>query len=353
MSITVLKPGMLSSFQDLGRAGYQHQGIPAAGAMDERAHRLASLLAGNPPTRATLEITMIGPALRFDAPACFALAGADLDARLGGLPIAPLRPQFARAGDELTFSACPKPGRGLRTYLAVHGGYAIDSVMGSESTYMRGRFGGLQGRALARGDVIGLHGPLRDDDGLDALDAAMQDLRLYLPATLVHAPRAALRILPGSHWDSFDAESQRHFVESGFLITPASDRMGYRLQGPDIRQRAPRQMLSEAVGFGTVQVPSGGQPIVLMADRQTTGGYPKIAQVASVDLPLLAQLGPGDGVRFTMTDIAEAQRLDQAREQAYAGLHDALRPLREQLTRQRQCPPEEQACAGAGWPRRD
>ncbi|WP_019936986.1 biotin-dependent carboxyltransferase family protein [Bordetella sp. FB-8] len=332
MSITVLKPGLQSSFQDRGRIGYQHLGVPVNGAMDERAHRLASLLVGNPATRATLEITLVGPVLRFNAPACFALAGADLGACLNGDPIPAMRPHRARAGDLLTFSSRAEPGRGLRAYLAVHGGYAIEPVMGSESTYLRGGFGGLQGRALDKGDVIGLRRPLRGTDaGLAALETAMRELRLYLPATLVGTPRAALRVLPGSHWDLFDAESQVAFVQTEFRVSPASDRMGYRLTGPGIHQTSAAQMLSEAACFGSVQVPADGQPIVLMADRQTTGGYAKIAQVISIDLPLLAQYAPGQGVRFTLTTLEDAQRLDQAREQAYAALETALAPLRAQL----------------------
>ena len=334
MSITVLKPGLQSSFQDLGRTGYQHLGVPVNGAMDERAHRLASLLVGNSPSRATLEITLVGPVLRFEAAACFALAGADLGATLNGAAVPMLRPQLARAGDLLAFPARAAPGRGARAYLAVHGGYAIEPVMGSESTYLRGGFGGLDGRALVKGDVVGLRQTLRDDDSLAALDAAMQALRLYLPATLVGAPRAELRVVPGSHWDLFDAESQARFVQTEFRISPASDRMGYRLAGPGIHQASKIQMLSEAACFGSVQVPADGQPIVLMADRQTSGGYSKIVQVISADLPLLAQYAPGQGVRFTLTTLEEAQRLDQAREKAYAGLAAALEPLRAQLLAQ-------------------
>jgi len=337
MSITVLKPGLQSSFQDLGRTGYQHQGVPVNGAMDERAHRLASLLVGNSPSRATLEITLVGPVLRFEAPACFALAGADLGATLNGAAVPMLRPQLARAGDLLAFPARAAPGRGARAYLAVHGGYAIEPVMGSESTYLRGGFGGLDGRALIKGDVVGLRKTLRnDDDSLAALDTATQALRLYLPATLVGAPRAALRVVPGAHWDLFDAESQERFVQTEFRVSPASDRMGYRLAGPDIHQSSEIQMLSEAACFGSVQVPADGQPIVLMADRQTTGGYSKIVQVISADLPLLAQYAPGQSLRFTLTTLEEAQRLDQARERAYAGLAAALEPLRAQLLAQTQ-----------------
>jgi len=330
--ITVLKPGLLSTFQDEGRIGWQHLGVPVAGAMDARAHRLASLMVGNPATRASLEITLAGPVLRFDAPACVAIAGADLGATLNGAPLPLLRPCVARSGDILAFPSRPPAGRGVRTYLAVHGGYALTPVMGSESTYLRSGFGGLHGRALAKGDAVGLRRPLADAPArLDALQAALDALQLYLPATLVQQPRAALRLLPGVHWDAFGPEAQERLFEAGFRIAAQSDRMGYRLSGPALALRTPRQMLSEAVSFGTMQVPADGQPIVLMADRQTTGGYPKIAQVASVDLPLLAQYAPGDALRFTRATLDEAQRLDAARERAYLDLEAALQPLRAQL----------------------
>ncbi|WP_144632364.1 biotin-dependent carboxyltransferase family protein [Bordetella genomosp. 13] len=332
MSLTVLKPGLLSSFQDDGRTGWQHLGIPVAGAMDERAHRLANLLAGNSTDHATLEITLVGPTLRFDAPACLAIGGADLGAALNGIPIPPLRPMLARAGDVLTFSSRPRHERGVRAYLAVHGGYAIDPVMDSESTYLRSGFGGWQGRALAKDDRIGLRVVLQGDDAAqDSLAETLDDLRIYLPAPLVHMPREALRVLPGAHWDAFDEASRQRLVQEVFQISPQSDRMGYRLSGPHLALAKPREMLSEAASFGTIQVPAGGQPIILMADRQTTGGYPKIAQVASADLPLLAQYAPGQALRFAMIGLEEAQRLDNARERAYRGLEESLQALRALL----------------------
>lgn len=348
MSITALKPGLLSSFQDLGRVGYQHQGIPVAGAMDARAHRLASLLVGNDPARtATLEMTLQGPLLRFDAPACFALAGATLDAVLNGAPIPVNRPLLARPGDVLGFGpAAPADGGpgagtspgaptgvpGLRAYLAVHGGYALPRVMGSESTYLRSGFGGYHGRALAKGDVIGLRAAL-DPAALDALEQALWDTRLYLPAPLIPQLRTTVRALPGRQWTDFTRASRNAFTSQAYRVTPQSERMGYRLAGPELAMQSPRQMLSEATCFGTVQVPADGAPIVLMADRQTTGGYPKIAQVATIDLPMLAQTAPGSTIRFEMITIDDAQRLDGERETAFARLAAALAPLREQYAR--------------------
>ncbi|MFD4838006.1 biotin-dependent carboxyltransferase family protein [Achromobacter sp. NPDC058515] len=329
MSMTVIKPGMLSSFQDRGREGYQHQGIPAAGAMDERAHRLANALAGNDGDPATLEITLAGPTLRFDATACFALAGADLGATLNGQDIPQHRPLIARAGDILAFGA--RPATGVRAYLAVHGGFALPPVMGSEATYLRSGFGGFQGRALAKGDEIPLRRPLAGGRDLDALQKDLWNVRVYLPAALGNKRRETIRFLPGMHWPEFSPASRRAFTESEFRISPQSDRMGYRLQGPALSMSQPRQMLSEAACFGTVQVPSGGEAIILMADRQTTGGYPKIAQIATVDLPALAQCAPGQTLRFQQVELEEAQRLDGERERAFAQLRDALAPLRALL----------------------
>jgi len=331
MSLTVLKPGLLSTFQDAGRLGSQHLGVPVCGAMDVRAHRLANLLAGNTADPATLEITLAGPTLRFEAPACFAIAGADLGATLDGTAVPCHRPLVARAGDVLAFGSAA-PQAGVRAYLAVHGGYALAPVMGSASTYVRGRFGGLAGRALARGDVVGLPAPLPDRPGsLARLAEALWQQRVYLPAALAGRARDSLRVLPGIHWDEFDAESRQRLLQAEFRISPQSDRMGYRLEGPPLVMTAPRQILSEAASFGTVQVPAGGEAIVLMADRQTTGGYPKIAQVITVDLPILAQRRPGQTLRFARIELDDAQRLDGEREEAFIQLQDALAPLRALL----------------------
>ena len=332
MSITVIKPGMLSTFQDLGRTGYQHQGIPVAGAMDPRAHRIASLLAGNDPARtASLEITLTGPTLRFEAACCFALAGAQLGAALNDHPIPNHRPLVARPGDVLSFGA---PAQGVRAYLAVHGGFDIAPVMQSQSTYLRSGFGGLEGRALRKGDRIPLLRRLEletgsdESEALEMLAAALWAQRIYLPAAIVAPPRAALRVTPGRQWHLYTAQSQADFLDAAFTVSPQSDRMGYRLQGPALHMTTPVQMLSEAACFGTVQVPGDGAPIVLMVDRQTTGGYPKIAQIAQVDLPHLAQTAPGEKLHFEMITLAEAQRLDAEREAAFMRLAEALGQVR-------------------------
>lgn len=332
MTMRVLKPGMLSSFQDEGRFGHQPLGVSVVGAMDQRAHRLANTLVGNLTDCASLEITLTGPTLQFTKACCIALCGADLSPAINGKPVAMNRPLVVRAQDELQFGARK---HGTRAYLAVHGGFEIPDVLGSQSTYLRSHFGGWHGRALKRGDEIPLQRPLNEvgKDGvrLDALAKALWNIRLYLPSVIADSTRARIRLIKSAQWEEFTAASREALLSAPYRISPDSERMGYRLQGPDVLMTTPRQMISEATTFGTIQVPAGGQPIVLMADRQTTGGYPKIAYVASVDLPLLAQMGPGDVVQFELVSLEAAQGLDTARTRAFNELAQALSPVRTLL----------------------
>ena len=327
MSMIVLKPGMLSTFQDLGRFGQQHLGVSVAGAMDQRAHRLANVLVGNDPALATLEITLTGPTLRFTKPCCLALCGADLGATLNGQPLVLNRPIVVRAKDELSFGVRQ---HGTRAYLAVHGGFALEPVLGSTSTYLRSAMGGWHGRALRRDDEIPLLRPLKNK-GLEDLAMDLWSLKIYLPAALSEPRQTFVRLIKGQQWDEFTPESCVALLTEPYRISPDSERMGYRLQGASLLMTTPRQMISEGTTFGTIQVPAGGQPIILMADRQTTGGYPKMAYVASVDLPRLAQMGPGDIVSFKAISLEQAQALDLTRAKAFATLADALQPVRNLL----------------------
>lgn len=327
MSITVIKPGLQSSFQDLGRQGHQHLGVSVSGAMDARAHRLANLLAGNADDEATLEITLTGPTLRFDSPACIAISGALLSPSLNGEPIPNNRPLVVKPGDTLAFGA---RGSGLRAYLAVHGGFDIARVMGSRSTFLRGMFGGFQGRALKKGDQVQLRQSLTQRD-LDALSDDIWKIKVYLPAILGFMPRSDIRVIRGPHADLFSGESLERFFSCDYQVAAQSERMGYRLNGAELMLEEPVQLTSEVTSFGTIQVPPDGNPIVLMADRQTTGGYAKIAHVATVDLPLVAQTMPGEVLRFHDITLAQAQQLDSEREQAFGRLFQGLAPLRELL----------------------
>lgn len=325
MSVHVVKPGMLSSFQDLGRTGYQHLGVPVGGAMDSRAHRLANLLVGNNENEATLELTLTGPTLRFDAPACIAICGAQLNPTLNKEPIPNNRPLIVRGGDVLAFGARTA---GLRAYIAWHGGMALPPVMASRSTYLRGGFGGFHGRALLKDDTLIPNTDLQGLD-LDELARKLWQIRIYLPAILGTAPRPAIRVVRGAHTPLFTDASVQDFFSCEYQISPQSERMGYRLQGAQLKLLSATQLLSEATSFGSVQVPPDGNPIILMADRQTTGGYAKIAHVAAVDLPLIAQGMPGDTLRFMEISLEEAQKLDSQHESAFARLRQSLAPLRE------------------------
>jgi len=312
VTIKVVKPGMLSQLQDRGRYGYQQYGVIVSGAMDSLAHQAASLLVGND-GEATLEMTMLGPTLHFEEEALIAICGGDLQARIGDEPLPMWRPIVVPEDSTLVFGTAQV---GCRAYLAVAGGFDVPQVMGSYATYARAGIGGYDGRALRAGDRLACKPPsavgarmlerLRATaDGAAPFTAARWSLsREMIPAYVEHP---VIRITAGPQLSLLGEESQRALLTETYRISPQSDRMGYRLEGVPLRLTAPLEMLSEPVAFGTVQVPPDGQPIVLMADRQTTGGYPKAAQVVSADLPLLAQARAGSEISFRMVDLQEAQ----------------------------------------------
>lgn len=327
MSITVLKPGLLSSFQDMGRFGHQHLGVAVSGAMDDRAHRLANILVGNCEDAATLEITLVGPILRFDAPTCIAISGGDLSPTLNERPVPNNRPLIVRTGDVLAFGARKS---GLRAYIAWHGGIDLPVVLSSHSTYLRGGFGGFHGRALKKDDILVMRAPLRrhSPHALDDLEAGLWKIKVYLPAILGLMPRAAIRVMRGEHTHLFNDASVADFFSCEFRVRPESERMGYRLEGPALTLRKRADLLSEPTCFGAVQVPPDGNPIILMADRQTTGGYAKIAHVATADIPVIAQSIPGATLRFTEITLAQGRQLDEQRELAFAHLRETLSSVR-------------------------
>jgi antagonist of KipI len=300
-AVEVIKPGAFTTLQDLGRPGYQHLGVPVGGAMDEVSHRLANALVGNPASSPTLEITLLGPTLRFEADALVACCGADLSMTIDGQAVPRTTAARVPAGAVLQFG---RRVAGLRAYLALRGRLAVDPVMGSASTYARGGFGGHHGRALRKGDTLLLR---TSDPSPPQRSAGAISAETSLLASL--GDPGPIRVLRGREWAEFTGAAQAAWLGEGWRIGAQSERMGYRLEGPALDRIAARDILSEAVTFGTVQVPPDGQPIVLMADRQTTGGYPRIAQVATVDLPRLAQCAPGEYLRFAEIGIDTAQRL--------------------------------------------
>lgn len=312
MSIHVLKPGALSQFQDLGRAGFQHLGVPVGGPMDEVSHRLANLAVGNDEGAATLEITLMGPSLQFERDAVIAWAGAEFNPVTDEGPIPPWTPHRVRAGEVLNFSG---RRQGVRAYLAIAGGFVLQSFMGSQGTNVSVGIGGYAGRALRKGDRIEL---VQEPASIRTRDVARwigqhPESQLFLDPCMERTD--SIRVMPGREWRQFTDAACEQLTQSAFRLSPTSNRMGYRLEGAALQRSDTRDILSESVGFGAVQVPPDGQPIILMADRQSVGGYPRIAQVAAVDWPRLAQIVPGDSMTFSLIDLDTAQHLLLARTQ--------------------------------------
>lgn len=336
MSLKVIRPGMLTTIQDAGRFGYRQAGVIVSGPMDALALREANLLVGNPKQSAGLEITLSGPTIQFEADHLIALTGADFSPTLNGQPVPMRRPVAVTRGCELTFNAARV---GCRAYLAVSGGLAVPEVLGSQSTYLRAGIGGLHGRALQANDVVPATGPTELGRQVHQRLIAHHPDRPWVAATWSIAPVgrasptsvATIRAVRGPEYDWFTAASQQDFWTQQFTVTPSSDRMGYRLQGPELRRHTHQEMLSTAVTFGTVQVPAGGLPIILMADHQTTGGYPRLAQVISTDFSLLAQLPLGGKFRFQEVSLTEAQHAYLHQERT---LHQLARAI--QLTARHQ-----------------
>lgn len=297
--IEVIKPGWLTTIQDLGRPGYQQYGMPVAGAMDRFAAIVANRLVGNPDSAAVLECTGQGPELLFQRSTYLTVTGANLSPTLNGYPIALWQSLNVRAGDRLSFG----PRRvGFRCYLAVTGGFDIPLVLGSRSTHCPSRTGGLEGRPLRAGDSLYTQVGHQDTHLLE---------KRRLPPRLIpsYARSATLRVILDTRRHLFHESARAVLTNSTYTVTPQSDRTGYRLNGPSIARAEPLSFISEGTVTGALQIPPDGQPILLMVDRQTTGGYPPIATVISVDLSLAAQLGPGDTVRFVACSLDEAQAL--------------------------------------------
>jgi antagonist of KipI len=305
MTISVLRPGLLMSVQDPGRHGHQHVGLCPGGAMDGVSLSIANALVGNPADAAAIEITVLGPDLEFARDTLVALAGGDFECSIPAN-----RPVLLRAGARLSIT---RNLRGARAYLAVAGGIAVEPVLGSRSTYIPGRFGGLHGRVLKRGDRI----PLVEDSAGVSQErfASLKHKREHSvrwsvpPPTVPDREPIVLHAIEGEHFGHFDATMQRAFFDTVWKIGPESNRMGFRLMGATLSRSSAEEILSGPTTLGSVQVPANGVPIALMADHQTTGGYPRIAEIASADVPRLAQLGPGGTLHFARCGLDMAAEL--------------------------------------------
>jgi antagonist of KipI len=315
MPATVLSSGLLTTVQDEGRAGWRSSGVSSGGALDVHALRIANLLVGNETSAAGLETTLGGLRLQFGDTRVIAWCGGRFDVRIGDLPLAAGRPAIVRAGDVLSFE---HPEVGCRAWLAISGGIDVPEVLGSRSTDLRAGFGGLEGRALRNGDMLPLgSNPPRSEQWIRALEREGAKWQASGAWASPAAREPKLRVMRGGEWLRFDPEVRTASLSVPYTVTPQADRMGVRLEGPPIPYDGP-ELLSEAVSAGAVQVPPSGQPIILLPDCQTIGGYPKLAHVITVDLPIAAQLRAGDQVRFELVRLAEAHDLLQQREREVA-----------------------------------
>jgi antagonist of KipI len=349
-----MTPGLLTTVQDLGRPGFRRFGVTVGGAMDRVALRTANLLVGNDQGEAALEMTMVGAILSFEGDALVAVCGGEMElhveAEAGLYPgekIPLNRPFLVRGGSVLQ---CGRMRAGCRAYLAVAGGFALEPVLGSRSTDLRAGIGGLAGRALQAGDALALRPPTvlatrigaaifaargvkavgdwSDRRVLTAPYAAATPVAVAVPATAPAAPAALsaptepapIRILRSDRFADFDPPSQAALFTEPYVVSPQADRMGCRLNGQPLRLASPRELLSEAVAPGAIQVPPDGRPIVLMADCQTTGGYPIIGHVIAADMALMAQLPIGSRLYFHEVTIEEAQ-------QAYVFMENEMKLL--------------------------
>lgn len=308
--LEILSPGILTSIQDLGRYGYGRYGVAPSGALDSFALRIANLLVGNRPDQAGLEAMLLGPAIRALADIVVAVTGGNLQPRRNKQPIEMWHSHILKKDDILSFDSALS---GFRVYVAVGGGISIPPVMGSRSTNLSSGFGGLQGRALKKNDIL---------TSENHSHPVKTDTRAFNTAWIpVYPNNWSLRVIWGPQDDHFPDESRGSFLSASYEMSSDSDRTGIRLQGPVIRQKPDIQtsIISEGVIAGSVQIPGDGKPIIILGET-VTGGYRKIATIISADLPLLGQIKPGDTLRFTAVSLEEAR-------QALIGVEENVRRI--------------------------
>jgi len=301
----VLEPGILTTIQDLGRYGFSQFGVPPSGALDPFSFRIGNLLAGNPEGEASIETTVMGLKLKTLREVVIAVTGGDLSPELNGEPLEMWRTHLLVEGDVIRFR---KVQTGCRAYLAMSGGFSVPKIMGSRSTYLSGKFGGLEGRALRRGDIL---------HTLD-LQSPLKKLGLRFPSDWIPPLKkeGTVRVIPGPQDQHFTEKGFQTFCSSSYQVTPQCDRMGIRLEGPKIERRpdVEESIISEGFLPGAIQVPGDGKPIIILTEL-VTGGYTKIATVISADLSKVAQLKPGDRMRFAAISVEEAHQLLREQEE--------------------------------------
>jgi len=301
-TILVQAPGLLTTVQDLGREGFGPAGVSPSGAADPLALRLGNVLVGNVENAAALEMTLLGGEFLFPQGAALALTGSDFGATLDHVPVQPCASFEAQPGQTLRLGPTKS---GARCYLCVRGGIDVPLFLGSASTHLLSRLGGFEGRALRKGDVL----------QIGAAAGPFQPRKLSATALAKLAPRKILRVTAGPQSDSFAPAAFRAFHSSVYRVAEESNRMGIRLQGQPVALQSGDDMITEGVSLGAVQIPSGGQPIILFVEQQTTGGYRKIANVISADFSSLGQLRPRDEIRFEQVSREASRELFRRQEE--------------------------------------
>lgn len=295
-ALVVEAPGLLTTVQDLGREGYGPMGVSASGAADPISLRIGNRLVDNPDGAAALEMTLVGGAFTFERAAVIAATGGDFGPSLDGVALPMWTSIEIREGKTVRFG---HSGSGARAYLCVRGGIAVEPFLGSASTHVLSALGGFEGRALRKGDRV----------KLGAASSHFRKTALSAKALESLQPRKVIRVTDGPQSDWFVESSWKALCGNTFRISEQSNRMGIRLEGPPIQLEASREMITEGVSLGAIQVPPSGQPIILFVEQQTTGGYPKIANVISANLHSLGQLRPRDEIRFERIEMGEARSL--------------------------------------------
>jgi len=306
-ALTVLSSGLLTTVQDLGREGYGPIGVSASGAADAVSVRIGNKLVGNPERAAALEMTLLGGAFQFVQDATIAITGSDFGATIDDRSLPLNTAMSIKAGQSIKFGPTKS---GARAYLCVRGGIVVPEFLDSRSTHLLSGLGGFEGRALRKGDVL----PIGDVATSSPITNTSGKLRSLL------APRETIRVTTGPQWEHFPEATQNAFLQQAYLVTEEANRMGIRLKGTQSELTSTGGMITEGVSLGAVQITPSGQPIILFVEQQTTGGYPKIANVIAADLPSVGQLRPRDEIRFELVTMDAAMKLFRERESLVASL---------------------------------
>ena len=293
----ILQPGMLTTVQDLGRLGYQRLGVPAAGAMDQFAIKMGNRLLSNNDNDAALEATFMGPSIKAISDTIIAITGGDLSPTLNGKILPMWESISLKEGDTISFEG---PRAGIRTYICIAGGIDVPLIMESRSTYLRSNIGGYLGRSLQQGDILSNSTPNKE---------VVKGRKVSTYIVPSYGGDVTLRVVLGPQDSEFTEDGINTFLTSKYVVTSQMDRMGIRLEGTEITHREKADIISDGIMFGSIQIPGNGQPIIMMADRQTTGGYTKIATIISIDIPKISQAQPGDKIQFDKVTVENAQNL--------------------------------------------